>query len=119
MKTVQVTKREGECLGPLDWSFDFEAFYKPYYNCSTLQRHAQMLQRALETLHTLEDHLGEYEATTDGGWPRCGWGEVIKVGMYDGWPWWRPVPSVCIRSWTGAGVWCSFASITDIRGRQA
>lgn len=115
MKTRQETVRVGECLGPIDWSFDFEAFYKPFYNCSTPKRHVQMFERALETLHTLEDHPGEYEATTDGGWPRCGWGEVLQVGMYDGWPYWKPVPSVCIRSWTGSGVWSAFTSITDIR----
>lgn len=115
MKTKQVTVCEGEYLGPVDWSFGFETFFKPYYNCSTPERHAQLLAGALEMLHTLEDRLGEYEATTDGGWPRCGWGEVLATGMYDGWPWWSPVPSVCIHSWTGMGVWSSFASITDIR----
>ena len=118
MKTTTVVKREGEYLGPVDWSFDFEKFCESFYNCSAAQRHVQMLTRALETLHTLEDHLGEYEATTYGGWPRCGWGEVLKVGMYDGWPYWKPVPSVCIRSWIGGGVWSAFSSITDVRKRN-
>lgn len=118
MKSKEITVYEGECLGPIDWSFDFEAFYKPFYNCSTPGRHAECLKRALEILHALEAHPGVSEVTTDGGWPRCGWGEVLRVGMYDGWPYWKPVPSVCIASWTGGGVWSAFANITDIRPKE-
>lgn len=49
--------------------------------------------------------------TTDGGWPRCGWGDVLDVGMYDGWPYWKPVPSVYSRGPLG-GEWHCFSMLS-------
>ena len=40
-------------------------------------------------------------------------GEVLDVGMYDGWPYWKPVPSVFTRSALGGGEWHCFAMLTD------
>lgn len=114
MKTYTVTKRVGELLGPIDWNFDFREFYKPLYNCGTPESHERMFQRAMTILRLLEESPDKYEATTDGGWPRCGWGRTIHIGMYDGWPYWRPIPSVFITSPFDGG-WHSFSCITDIR----
>lgn len=107
MKTKTVTVREGEYLGPVDWSYDFSQHY------TTNSHPTESMEADLARLHELCDG-GEWEATTDGGWPRCGWGRVLQVGMYDGWPFWRPVPSVRIQSWLGAE-WAPFSSVTDIR----
>jgi len=117
MKTKTVTVYEGELLGPIDWGFDFRKHYEGYYNCGTKEQHEEMLRRALAMLKLLERDPEKYEATTYGGWPRCGWGAILSVGMYDGWPWWKPIPSICIASSLGGGEWASFANMTDIRVR--
>ena len=110
-KTVQV--REGELLGPVDWDFDFSAHYMPKgcLNTSSMEQH-------LANLREVEANPDDYEVTTYGGWPRCGWGEVLQVGMYDGWPHWSPVPSICRRDRVlGGACWEPWYSITDIRKR--
>lgn len=113
MKTRTVTVKEGELLGPVDYTYDFTGHFSGLYPGNEGLR-ATKLQEAIETLKRLEAHPGEYEATTDGGWPRCGWGDVIAVGMYDGWPFWRPVPSVCIKGPLG-GEWSAVHCITGIK----
>ena len=117
MKTHQVTVREGELLGPIDWNYDFREYYRNTYpaECNGEETHERMFQQAMTILRMLEAEPDKYEATTYGGWPRCGWGEILCIGMYDGWPYWRPVPSICIKSFTGMGEWHSFHNITDIR----
>ena len=98
--------REGEYLGPIDWSFDFTQFYTV---------NPEILKRGTDMLRELEAG-GDWEATTDGGWPRFGWGQVLQVGMYDGWPFWKPVPSVRTTSVFGSE-WHPWYSITEIRKR--
>jgi len=116
MKTKTVTDREGELLNPIDWNFDFKEFYKDIYPaaCNGEELHEKMFQQAMTILRMLEKDPDKYEATTDGGWPRCGWGRVIHIGMYDGWPYWKPIPSVFITS-IFVGDWHAFHCITDIR----
>jgi len=114
MKTHQVTVREGELLGPIDWNYNFREHYKNIYNCGTPEQHEEMFQRAMTILQMIVNEPDKYEATTYGGWPRCGWGSVLHVGMYDGWPYWKPIPSVFITSWH-VGDWHAFHNITDIR----
>ena len=116
MKTKTITVREGELLGPIDWSFDFAEFYKPVYPacCNGEELHEKMFQRAMTILRMIEQEPDKYEATTYGGWPRCCWGDILHVGMYDGWPYWKPIPSVFITN-LFAGSWHSFDCITDIR----
>ena len=112
MKTYQVTKREGEYLGPVDWSYNFLQHFDCY--CTDDIGKQKACDRQIEVLRKLLSGP-EWEATTYGGWPRCGWGEVLKVGMYDGWPYWKPVPSVLTTSVLGGGEWHPFCNITDIR----
>lgn len=112
MKTYTITKREGEYLGPVDWDYDFLSHFSGYCGHDReayCQEHIERLRKLLDG--------GEWEATADGGWPRCGWGDVVQVGMYDGWPYWRPVPSVAISGTFGLG-WHSFSSITSIRSKR-
>ena len=116
MKTKTVTVNEGEWLGPIDWSYDFDSHAWGPGKAGT---NPEIIERNQEMLRSLEEGLKrgeEWEATTDGGWPRVGWGTVHRVGMYDGWPYWRPVPSVFIGGHLG-GSWHSFISITEIRKR--
>lgn len=71
MKTRMVEERIGEYLGPVDWTYDFS-------------------QRGKELLRQLEQP-GEWQAMTYQCWRR-----VLRVGMYDGWPFWKPTPSVLL-----------------------
>lgn len=112
MRTETVTRRIGELLGPVDWSYDFASHFQGD------QRAEERCLKQLDRLRRLADAPDDWEATTDGGWPRVGWGDVLAVGMYDGWPYWRPVPSVCLRSPLGGGEWHSFTSITNIENKK-
>lgn len=109
MRSYQKTVYEGEYLGPVDWSYDFRQ-----HDWSTNKggMNPEITQSRIDMLRRLE--TGEWEATTDGGWPRVGWGKVLKVGMYDGWPHWKPIPSVYINGTLG-GSWHPFYSITEVR----
>ena len=94
------TERVGEFLGPVNWDFDFD----------TDDERVQRLRDIEAGIARGEN----WEATTDGGVPRVGWGEVLAVGMYDGWPYWRPMPSVLIAGQFG-GEWSSWMAVTDAR----
>ncbi len=115
MKAYTVTKYEGELLGPVDWSYNFRSHFDGC--CSDDAARQRCCEEAVARLRSLCDG-GEWQATTDGGWPRCGWGRVVATGMYDGWPYWRPVPSVAISGTLGVE-WHSFASITSIEPQPA
>jgi len=112
MRTVTRTERVGELLGPIDWSYDFRKHFDNV--CSPDAVRDEMCEKSKERLRLLLNGE-EWEATTYGGWPRCGWGLVVHIGMYDGWPYWRPVPSVAIVSTLGGVEWHPFHSITNIR----
>ncbi len=109
MKYRQVTERIGEYLGPIDWSFYFEGEDWNHGGCSN----PECIQESKERLRQLTEG-DDWIATTDGGYPRFGWYPVIQVGMYDGWPYWKPYPSVCLAGQFGPE-WHSFCSITDIK----
>ena len=100
MKTRMVEEREGEHLGPVDWDMSKWPF--------------QPDEVQLVRLRTLIEAKEAYEVTDDGGWPRCGWARVYEVGMYDGWPYWRPGPAVLTGGIFGL-VWVWADRITDIR----
>ncbi len=111
MRTETRTVQVGELLGPIDWSYDFRQHFNNL--CAPDAERDRECERAKERLRLLLN--GEcWEATTYGGWPRCGWGAVVSVGMYDGWPYWRPVPSVAVAGTFGVE-WHPFCSLTNIR----
>lgn len=112
MRYETVTRRIGECIGPVDWSYDFMQHFQDATDKD------ERCKRAMDWLRQIEADKDAFVATTDGGWPRCGWGDVIGVGMYDGWPWWRPTPSVCIRGPFG-GEWHSFYTITGVERKKS
>lgn len=109
MKTRTVTVREGERLGDVD--LNHESFSVPSSGDQDWQD--ERIRRFREMCEGIA--RGEkWEATVDGGWPRVGWGEVLDIGMYDGWPYWKPMPSFFLRSWLG-GEWHSWHSLTEAR----
>lgn len=97
MKTRMVEEREGEDMGPVDWSHE-------------------MLQRArvsLDKLKALEANPEGFLVTDDGGSPRFGWKRALALRMYDGWPYWEPGPAVLAHGPLGV-TWIWVSSITDI-----
>lgn len=112
MKTRQITERIGERVGDIDWTYDFASHFGNY--CTSEERRAEICKKSVEQLRMIADAAQrgvKVIATTDGGWPRIGWNEVIDIGMYDGWPYWKPVPSVLLYGPIGAE-WRPFSSIT-------
>ena len=96
MRTWTETRREGTDMGPVDWSHpDIEASGVP-----------------VETLKQVEAKPEEWRATNDGGWPRVGWGQVVALRMYDGWPYWTPKPAVLVCGTLGSE-WYFLASRVD------
>ena len=85
MKTRMVEERIGEYLGPVDWSYDFAQ-----HNWG--QGHGginpEIVAPAVAMLKQLEQP-GRWEVMMHQNYH-----EVLRVGMYDGWPFWTPTPSV-------------------------
>ena len=101
MRTWTVTEREGELLGPVDWSFDFSQGVANM--CSGPERKAERLQRYVELLWEVEQrHLKKEKlfVCTNGFWH-----ELLAVGMYDGWPYWKPTPALCVLGPLGRAEW--------------
>lgn len=103
MKTYTETRREGEYLGPIDWA-GRDAW------C------VQLDDQQVGWLRAIEEKPEEYEVTTDGGWPRVGWRRVIRVGMYDGWPYWKPGPALLVSGMFGSE-WYWAGSLTGAARR--
>lgn len=106
MRTHTVTVREGEMLGPIDWTHPMVA--------EAEERHPGVVA----AIQAEERERGTHEMTTDGGWPRFGWHRVLDMGMWDGWPYWRPMPSVCLAGVLGAE-WHQILFVTGVRPRPA
>lgn len=108
------TVRIGERVADIDWAYDFRSHFNIL--CSDDEHRDEACERAKDRLRRMEAAIKEGKevlATTNGSWPRCGLKKVADVGMYDGWPYWRPVPSVMTYGTLGTE-WHSFSSITDI-----
>lgn len=105
MRTRTVTVREGEYLGPVDWDYDFASAEDGRMN------HVDERVALFREMAGGVERGETWQATTDGGWPRIGWHQVLTVGMYDGWPYWRPVPSFCTCGPLGPE-WHSWGTLT-------
>lgn len=105
MKTRTVTEYVGEELGPVDWSHPMIAEVEA------------RSPHIIAALREAEQSPQDFDATTDGGWPRVGWGEVLRVVMYDGWPYWRPTPTVVTLHWHGVS-YNAINSISEVRRRS-
>lgn len=123
MRTETREVNIGENTGPIDWSYPFRGHFDRY-GSSDEQRDARCT-RSIAWLKQIEQdfQVGRpIRVTADGGSPRCGIYPVVDVGMYDGWPFWKPTPSVQVRTHTGTD-WYPFSSITNVypgeRGMEA
>jgi len=113
MKTYQVTKREGECLGPVNWDYDFSKHFEAYA-CSK-DRKKEKCQKQKDKLKKIENNPKAYQVST---YAHC-YRDIHKVGMFDGWPYWEPVPAVQIYDPVANKlVWKHFHEIKYIRKRE-
>jgi hypothetical protein len=114
MRSYTKTCYEGERIGDIDWGYDFRSHFN--LMCSNDARKDEACEKSKKRLKLIEDEFRagrEIRTTTYGGGPRCGMHRVIDVGMYDGWPYWKPTPSVMVSGVLGAE-WHSFSSLTDV-----
>jgi hypothetical protein len=90
MKQRTVTVTEGEWLGPVDWDYDFASHgWDRGGACNP-----DLIPDSIATLRTVEDGLARGERWTIA---ECGGRyKVVRVGMWDGWPFWRPTPTYLI-----------------------
>jgi len=109
MKIIQVTKRIGEWLGPIDWSYNFESHDWDHGGSIN----PVCVQESINFLWKLDSTIAPMLASNYSGWPKI-WHKVMKVGMYDGWPYWRPVPSISVIGTLGIEIFSMF-SLTGIR----
>jgi hypothetical protein len=118
MRTETRTVQIGENMGPIDWSYDFRSHFASYITPDICVARIAWLRRVE---HDFRAGV-PIRVTNDGGSPRCGIYPVIDVGMYDGWPHWKPVPSICVATHMGS-TWYGFYSITNVypgeRGLEA
>ena len=113
MRTYTTTVREGERVGDVDWNYDFRQHFNNH--CVSDTRRDAICAESVAMLRMIADAVANGRkvlATTDGGWPKFGFNEVIDIGMYDGWPFWKPVPSVLTRGPLGPE-WHSFSMLTE------
>ena len=103
MRTHQKTVRVGEYMGPIDFNeWTAQKVLDEWNGRSstniewTRERNETMLQNLKEIQAALE-YGARVVAYVDGYWR-----EVYWVGLYDGWPCWRPVPAICHRGTLGA-----------------
>ena len=110
MKTRTVTQRVGEWLGPVDWDYDFA---KHNWSENRGGHNPTLTPRNAEALREAETLLAE--GKTVEAWCYDMWCTVLKIGMYDGWPYWEPTPTYLLASWLGAETH-SFLSVSRVRG---
>jgi hypothetical protein len=77
--------RRGTMVGPVDPDYDWLSGFASY--CCSDERKAAMAAEAKDLMLSLKP--GD-EVVRSGQFSK----RVVEVGMYDGWPYWRPVPAV-------------------------
>lgn len=109
MKTRMVEERIGENLGPIDWSYNFRQHFDNY--CTSDENRDRYCAKAVEMLRQIAEP-GEWQAWVN----HSSWFvDVVFVGMYDGWPYWKPVPSFAVASPLGGVEWHPFSWLQEVR----
>jgi hypothetical protein len=86
MKTRTVVVREGENVGPVDWDHPLAK------DMPAIWREAEQSPK---------------DFTFDYG---HGGREILTICMYDGWPYWKPMPAVCYVGPLNSAEWSFFNS---------
>lgn len=108
MKHRTVTVREGELLGPVDWDYNFRQHFDSM--CSPDYVKDKRCAEAVALLRNISDSPEGARIVTSGGYAY----DVYSVGMYDGWPYWKPTPAV-FRSGVLGPEWTFFYEIHDVK----
>lgn len=85
MRTRTVTVHEGEMVGPVDWDHPMAK------DMPSIWREAE---KSLDDFVLRGDHPDR---------------QILAMGMYDGWPYWKPTPAMLIRGPLGSE-WTHFNS---------
>lgn len=113
MRSYTVTKFEGENLGPIDWSYDFRSHGAYGCMCSPesvkdecCETHKSLLKQAEELFRS-----GKRVSVRISDW----WHDLYDVGMYDGWPYWKPTPAICTSTPLGGSEWHFFYDLREVK----
>ncbi len=110
MKYSTQIVREGELLGPIDWEYDFRQHFTNIGSPESTKD--EYYARAVERLRRISEP-GEWQVYLSHG---SIWKDVYQVGMYDGWPFWKPTPAL-LTSGTLSPEWHFFYDLQDYRRR--
>jgi hypothetical protein len=89
MKYRTIVEREGELLGPVDWDYNFRQHFDTW-GCSEEQRDGYC-KRAVQMLREVAAEPEAFKISLSNGYVER---TVYAVGMYDGWPYWKPTPAL-------------------------
>lgn len=109
MKTKTVTVREGELLGPIDWNYDFLQHFQNYSASPEYQRDS--CEKCKQLLRLIEQEPMKWKVDLSHSVVAR---QVLAVGMYDGWPFWKPTPALLTDGTLGSE-WHFFY---DLRGAK-
>ena len=96
MKYRTVTERVGEWLGPVDWDYDFT---QHDWSENRGGHNPDVTPKSVEALRVVEALVAAGKKAQVRLYGE--WRDVIRIGMYDGWPFWAPTPSYSVSSWMG------------------
>lgn len=103
--------REGELLGPVDWSYNFRQHFDSMGSPESVKD--EYCKRAMGLLRQIEAEPEAYVVFLSHGYVER---SVYSVGMYDGWPYWKPTPAL-LTSGTLCPEWHFFYDLQSIRKR--
>ena len=109
MRSYQKTEWVGEKVGEIDYAYDFSKHFLSY--CCSDEHKAEMCKRHLQLLKEVDEEYKQgkrISVNMDGYWK-----ELYDIGMYDGWPYWKPVPALFTSSPLGGGEWHFFYNLED------
>jgi len=95
-----VEVREGEWLGPIDWGYDFAQHFASMGHLEG--RKAEACRSCMELLRQVEEAPDNFKAVFSHGDTER---SIYRVGMYDGWPYWRPTPALLVGGTLGVEVY--------------
>lgn len=109
MRYKTVVEREGELLGPVDYSYDFTKHTGCWGGPDTWK--VERMFRHIELLREAERLLAQGKTV----WVRGGqfWHALLAIGMYDGWPFWEPTPALLVKGPLG-GQWEFWYDLEEI-----
>lgn len=115
MRLRQVTVREGEWLGPVDWAYDFKQHDWRDGRGGINPECSAEATEYLRALCAIVDAGGTAEVLLSHD---DRFVEVLRVGMWDGWPYWKPTPTVETAFWLGPEKhgWCSLRAVRAKKG---